>query len=146
MSYTRPSEQITEYQTILVGKLETWKQFQIEDHNAQRRNLLLKFRGCQSREQAEFVIGADIAIEHAQLTKLSDGEFYWIDLIGLSVVNLQGTEIGTIKKIIETGANDVIVAQCAQAEILVPWIPDVVRNVNLEEGVIKVDWQPNYLS
>ncbi|MCY4218724.1 MAG: ribosome maturation factor RimM [Gammaproteobacteria bacterium] len=145
-SFTRPPEQITEYQDILVGKQDRLTQFRIEDYNTQNRNLLLRLGGCQSREQAESVIGADIAIEYNQLTKLSAGKFYWIDLIGLSLVNVQGKEIGTVYNIMETGANDVIVAQYEQIEILIPWIPDVIRRVNLEERMIVVDWQRDYLS
>ncbi|MCY4148711.1 MAG: ribosome maturation factor RimM [Gammaproteobacteria bacterium] len=145
-SFTRPREQFREYQTILVGKKGTWKQVRIEEHKAHSRNLLIRLGECESREQAEPVIGADIAIEHDQLTELSEGEYYWIDLIGLSAVNLQGAELGTISRIIETGANDVIVAQSGQAEILIPWIPDVIRNVDLEERLIVVDWQQDYLS
>lgn len=145
-SFTRPREQIGEYQTVLVGKRGIWKQVRIEEHKTQGRNLLIRLGKCKSREAAEPVIGVDIAIEHGQLTGLSEGEYYWIDLIGLSVVNLQGIELGTIGRIIETGANDVIVVQSGQAEILIPWIPDVVRNVNLEERLTVVDWQQDYLS
>ncbi len=145
-SFTRPREQIREYQTVLVGRRGAWKQVCIEEYRTQRRNLLIRLGECRSREEAEPVIGVDIAIEYGQLDELSEGEYYWIHLIGLSVVNLQGGELGTISRIIETGANDVVVVQSGQAEILVPWIPDVVRNVDLEEKLMVVDWQQDYLS
>jgi len=145
-SFTRPREQIREYQVIMVAMHGNWKPVRIEECKTQGRNLLARLEGYESREEATPVIGADIAIDYDQLTELSEGEFYWIDLIGVPVVNLQGLEFGRINSIIETGANDVIVVQYGHAEILIPWIPDVVRDVRLEEGLIVVDWQKDDLS
>ena len=70
-----------------------------------------------------------------------DGSYYWADLEGLRVVHRDGTELGHVAYLMETGANDVLVTQ-GEKERLIPFILDeVVLDVDLEQGVISVDWE-----
>jgi 16S rRNA processing protein RimM len=79
------------------------------------------------------------------LPTASSGEFYWADLLGLKVVNKEQDELGRVVRIIETGANDVLVVQCDdQPEILIPFIADAVVKVDVAAGVIAVDWGRDY--
>ena len=85
------------------------------------------------------------------LKPLAERDYYWIDLIGLSVINLEGVMLGKIDHLIETGANDVMVvhseeqhASVAGAERLLPWTATVVTRVDLENGVMTVDWKEYY--
>ena len=72
------------------------------------------------------------------------GEYYWADLVGLRVETVDGVELGRIEQLFETGSNDVIVVQ-GDRERLVPYIwEQVVREVDLEAGVMRVDWDPEF--
>ena len=95
--------------------------------------------------------GALIAITPDQLQVLSEDEFYWRDLVGLRVINREGIELGTVQRLMETGANDVLVVSDEQSaeqggrEHLVPWTPgQAVLEVDLEQGRILVDWDEDF--
>ena len=86
--------------------------------------------------------GQDIFVQRSQLPD-SDEDIYWIDLQGLKLVDLEGEELGTLKEMFSTGANDVMrVITQEGAEILIPYVEDVyVMEVSFDEGFIKVDWE-----
>jgi 16S rRNA processing protein RimM len=112
--------------------------------------LLLKVRGCDDRTQAEAFSGVDIAIRSVQRKSLAEGEYYWSDLIGLRVVNLEGLHYGVVDHLIETGANDVLVVKPTadsldQRERLIPYLPDqVLKKIDLVDRVIQVDWDADF--
>jgi 16S rRNA processing protein RimM len=150
-SYTRPAEQIFEYPEVFArnaAKQEAWTVLAIEGARLQGKGPVIKIRGIESREDAEPLIGSDVAISRSQMASLPDGEYYWIDLIGCDVVNVQGTDLGRLTSIMETGANDVFVIERkpgSRPELLVPWVAEVVIAVDLGQRLITVDWQEDYL-
>ncbi|HLF24598.1 MAG TPA: ribosome maturation factor RimM, partial [Burkholderiales bacterium] len=105
----------------------------------QGKGVVARVAGCDSRDEAAALIGAEIAIHASQLPAAGEREYYWAELEGLRVVNLAGLELGRVSHLIETGANDVLVVQGSR-EHLVPFGPGVVRDVDLGAGVISVDW------
>jgi 16S rRNA processing protein RimM len=89
-------------------------------------------------------MGAEIAVEREQLPETGPEEYYWTDLEGLSVVCQDGTELGRIDHLMETGANDVLVV-IGERERLIPYIPgQVIKSVDLENGRMVVDWDPEF--
>ena len=75
---------------------------------------------------------------------MQTGEYYWMDLIGLSVETQQGDLLGTIKQIMETGANDVLVVH-GDRERLIPYIQDrVIKQIDLDNGLMTVDWDADF--
>jgi len=78
------------------------------------------------------------------LPELPDNRYYWADLQGLTVVNADGSELGRVAGMLETGANDVMVVQGA-AEHLIPFVVGTyVRRVDLAAGRIEVDWDTDF--
>ena len=152
-SYTRPVEQVSEYHSILVGCEEQaaeWQPFDIVSHRKQGNQQVIKISGWETREAAQSFIGCYIGILRSHLAKLNQGEYYWVDLIGLRVVNNDGLEFGQVESIMATGANDVLMVRgnsndAESIETLIPWIPQVVQDVNLVEKIIYVKWQIDYL-
>ena len=100
-------------------------------------------KGCDNRAKSQEYIGLDIHIAAAELDELPDGDYYWMQLVGLQVVNLHGDYIGVIKSLFETGANDVmVVADEAGNEHLLPYVMDnTVKAVDLDSQTMTVDWQ-----
>ena len=80
----------------------------------------------------------DICINREQLPKLPKGEYYWSDLEGLTVINKSGKKLGTVDHLIATGSNDVLVLE---NNIMIPYIDDVILEIDLKEKIIQVDWE-----
>ena len=90
------------------------------------------------------MVGAELFVRSDQLEKLEKGEYYWSQLIGLKVVNLQDVELGTVDWLFETGNNDVMVVD-GERERFIPYIKDnFVKNIDLESGTILVDWDAEF--
>jgi 16S rRNA processing protein RimM len=92
----------------------------------------------------EAMHGQEIFVPRSALPPPSAGEFYWVDLEGLRVLNADGADYGTVSHLFSTGANDVLVAR-GDRERLIPFVePDYVRSVDFEAGVVTVDWDPEF--
>ncbi len=118
------------------------------DSLLQQRNLVVKLEGISSRDEAATLAGMQICIPVGDLPDLPAGEYYWSELIGLEVVNLAGEPLGAVDHLVETGANDVLVVKSrgggdADIERLIPWIPQVIRDVDIGAGCLLVDWEPD---
>ena len=101
------------------------------------------------RDVAAALLGAEIQVERSALPKLPKGQFYWVDLIGVEVVNTEGVALGKVRDMTSNGAQDVLVLQDGEQEPprerLIPYVPGViVKNVDLAAGRIVCDWQPEY--
>jgi 16S rRNA processing protein RimM len=100
--------------------------------------LILRLKGIERIEEAEPLIGKEILIERKLLLKLEEGEYYWVDLLGMKVETEGGKRIGKIREIFPTGANDVYVVEGKRGEILLPATDEVIRSIDLKRGVMKV--------
>lgn len=141
-SLTDPREAIFEYQPWLLG--ESQQEVRIAQGRKQGKHLVALFDGIEDREQAESLVNRPIAIYRDQFSELPDDEFYWADLLGLAVQLEDGRALGTIEKMLATGANDVMVVK-GDRERLIPFvIGHYVKGVSLEEGRVTVDWDPDF--
>ncbi|MGF1642947.1 MAG: ribosome maturation factor RimM [Thiotrichales bacterium] len=144
-SHTQPRENILSYRPWLIMLGGEWRIFAVEQGQAHGKGVLAKLAGCDDRDQAEKLLGAEIAVERAQLGELTAGEYYWADLIGLNVSNLEGIELGIVTGLMETGANDVLVVEQGGRERLVPYVnPLYVKRIDLAGKHMVVDWDPEF--
>ena len=101
--------------------------------------VILKFKGYDNINEIEKYKGKDLWITREQAVPLGEDENFVADLIGLSVVTEDGTELGTMKDVLFTGANDVYVVERKEArELLLPAIKECIRKVDLEAGIMTV--------
>ncbi len=111
---------------------------------ASGKHLVATLPDVEDREAVEALHGTEIHVPRSALPPPQPGEFYWVDLEGLRVVNSDGTDFGTVSHLFSTGANDVLVAR-GDRERLIPFVePDFVRSVDFEAGVVTVDWDPEF--
>lgn len=98
----------------------------------------------QDRTSAEALKGARVLVPRSSFPTPDEGEFYWIDLIGLTVVNRSGVELGRVDTLIETGPHCVlsIVGADPRHPVLVPFVDAYVDEVDRASGTIRVDWDP----
>jgi len=99
--------------------------------------------GFENRDQAIESKGQILAVDRQQLPQLEENEYYWDDLIGLNVYDLQHNDLGKVIELIETGANDVLVVS-GEKERLIPYIPQVIVKIDLTEKRIEVDWDKEF--
>ncbi|MCW8925855.1 MAG: ribosome maturation factor RimM [Xanthomonadales bacterium] len=141
-SWTRPMEAILGYRPWLLGKDKN--PVEIIDGRRQGKGLVASLPGCTDRDQAARLVGQQIFVGRAQLPPAAEGEYYWSDLEGLEVHTIEGEVLGRVERLMETGANDVLVIR-GHREHLVPFIQgQYVVNVDLEAGLIEVDWDPEF--
>ncbi len=101
---------------------------------------LVQFVEIDSPEKASELRNQFVFVKRIDLPKLPKGRYYFHQLIGLEVFEINGTRIGKVKEILETGANDVYVIEKEdQTEVLAAGIPEVIREINLEEKKMVVN-------
>jgi 16S rRNA processing protein RimM len=106
------------------------------------RNWWVRFKGMTDREEAQILAGTLLSVEASRLPALPEGTYYSYQLMGLRVVDGSGDELGSLEEILETGARDVYVVRGKRGEILLPSIPEVIREVDLESGTMTVELIP----
>jgi 16S rRNA processing protein RimM len=140
-SYTEPREAILQYKGLLLGRNGDWQSVKVAEGQRHGKSVILRLEGFDDRDRAVGLIGTEIGADRSELPEPEDGHFYWSDLAGLKVVHRDGTELGNVKDILETGAHDVMVVEGEQ-ERLIPFVIDeVVLSVDLDERLISVDWE-----
>jgi 16S rRNA processing protein RimM len=142
-SYTEPRENILEFGSWVLEREGEVRRVEVEAGRGQGATLIAKLRGIEDRDAARDWVGTAIAVERSELPACGPGEYYWVDLEGLEVRNTKGAVLGRVARLMATGANDVIVLEGAD-ERMIPYVPQVVRRVDLPGAVIVVDWEPSF--
>ncbi len=100
--------------------------------------------GIEDRDSAEAARGLEVWVPREALPPPRPGEYYWVDLEGLRVRNADGADFGIVSHLFSTGANDVLVAQ-GDRERMIPFVvPDYIRSVDFDAGLVTVDWDPEF--
>ena len=151
-SFTVPPENILEYKQLQAEIEGQWQQLEIDQVRQQANGLLVHIEGFDTPESAQQLTGLELTVSSSELPGLAAGDFYWRELEGLQGVNQQGQLYGRVAKLLETGANDVLViaptaASLDDRERLIPYLKDsVIVAVDLEAKTIRVDWEADYLN
>lgn len=150
--HTEQVDSLLNYKTWWFGKENgDWREIQIMTGHPNGNFLNAKLENCDDRDQALLFKGMQIAIPRESLPKLPDDGtegYYWSDLIGSSVVNLNNEMLGTVVGLLETGANDVLRIQSdvdSEKELLIPFIEQrFIIKVELDCKRVIVDWEKDY--
>ena len=144
-SWTEPRDAIFRYQPwILCDVQGNEREFQGARGKESGKHLVATFPDVTDRDVVEAMRGTDIYVLRSALPPPKAGEFYWIDLEGFRVVNLEGVDFGTVSHLFSTGANDVLFVR-GDRERMVPFVePDFVKSIDFEGGLITVDWDPDF--
>jgi 16S rRNA processing protein RimM len=97
------------------------------------KGMLLSIEGVNDRDAAEVLIGSRLWVDKASLPDLEDGDYYWFELIGMSVYTAEDTYLGTLASILPTGSNDVYVVRNGDEEILLPALASVVQAIDTDQ-------------
>jgi 16S rRNA processing protein RimM len=140
-SYTEPRDSILRYRQWALLLQSGRHVMQVAEGRKQGNSIVVRFDGIDDRDAAAELLESSITVPRGQLPQTAPDEFYWTDLEGLQVVHSDGRVLGRVAYLLATGANDVLVVE-GDEEILVPFVAGrVIKNVDMENGVINVDWE-----
>lgn len=130
-------ERLTSAQTLYLGP--DYEPYTVERLRSHKIGLLIKFEEINDRDEAEALREQFVHVHVSSAIPLEEGEYYLYQLEGIRVVTEEGEELGTLTDYIETGANDVyIITKPEGGEILLPAIPDVIKDVDIEGKTMTV--------
>lgn len=150
ISYTEPAENVLTYRNVRVRLDGRHMDLEIARGRPQGKHFIILIRGCSDRDEVRRYTGCDIQVEKAQLPQLDENQFYWHQLSGMQVINLQDQELGRVDHLMETGANDVLVVKPTPGSIdenqrLIPYAWErIVKQVDPDLNRITVDWPGDY--
>lgn len=122
------------------------RRHRVLDAVRRKGQILLSLEGIHTRDQAEALVGQEVQGEVDRFPPLPEGEYYWFQVLGLPVLNAaDGAPLGHLQEIIPTPGHDVYVVRRGEGELLLPAVEEVVTEINLEEGWIKVAPPPGLL-
>jgi 16S rRNA processing protein RimM len=144
-SFTAPESAILRYQPWTLRDAQG-RERMVEGvrGRAGAKGLVATFPGIEGRDAAEAMRGTDVLVPRSALPPPAPGEYYWVDLEGLRVRNVEGVDFGVVSHLFSTGANDVLVAR-GDRERMSPFLePDYLRSVDFDAGVVTVDWDADF--
>lgn len=136
---TETLDSLLDYEVWWLGRDDEWRAYTVEAAKIHGLTLLVKLQGVDGRDAAFAFKAKQVAVPREALPEAAEDEYYWSDLIGLQVRNLEGVDFGQVTEVFETGANDVLVVK-GQRERLIPFTAQVVLEVDLTAATILLDW------
>lgn len=125
----------------------------VEEAKTHSGSMVAKFSGVDDRNAAEALRGCRIFLPRSSFPAASKDEYYWVDLIGLNVVNREGVALGLVRDLMTTGPHSVLCVEytthqedgtTSTAERMIPFVSAYVDAVDIANKCITVDWQPDY--
>jgi 16S rRNA processing protein RimM len=130
--------------TDVDAQAESWQAHDLEAVKLHGDGVVAKLAGIDDRDASEALGSCYFGAPREVLPPAAPDEYYWTDLIGLVVVNMQDQSLGRVKSLIETGANQVLVVVAGEQERLLPFVEQVVKSVDVPGGSIRVDWDSGW--
>lgn len=121
----------------------SWQHLDKIEFLRHRDGLIARIDECEDRSSAERVRNFELGVLRDALPPLQEGEFYWVDLIGLEVVNMENIKLGTISNVIETGASAVLDVKGESGDYLIPFVKPMLDSVSVMKNV-RVRWDVDW--
>lgn len=148
-SFTEPRENILLYQPLFLQRAADVHLVEVLGAKLLAKALIVRLKGVFDRDTALELTGCTLVVAKGQLPVLPLGEYYWHQLEGLRVINLQGELLGLVDHLLETGANDVLVVRPCTGSLdtrmrLLPYTDQAIRQIDLVIQEIRVDWDAGF--
>lgn len=118
------------------------RELKVAESRPFQERLLVRFEGCERREDAEALHGFELTIARDEVAPLPEGRHYRFELVGLAVRTTGGEPLGNVTDVFATGSNDVLVVKDDEREILIPMLEGVIISVDLSGRVVTVEPPP----
>lgn len=137
--FTDDIKRFDKLESVYIENKKGRKEYKIEEVKYHKNMVLMQLEGIHTVEEADLLRQSYLLVDREKEEPLEEGVYYIVDLLGLEVYTDEGQLLGKVDDIFNTGSNDVYVVKNELGkQILLPGIPDVLKNVNLEEGKITV--------
>lgn len=145
-SFTDPRKNILSYSPLYISRKGDWIEVKVVEGRLQGKGVVMSLDGITDRDQVLPLVGVELAIAKEQIKPAGKDEYYWSDLIGMTVVNIQDEQLGQVDSLLENGAHDVLVVlNKEKTERLIPFVlDDIVELVDVNNKIIRVDWELDY--
>lgn len=143
-SYTDPVEAILDYREWHLEQRAARRVIELREGRPHGRGVVAHLASYDDRDVAATLVGAEILVARASLPPLAEREFYRADLVGMTVRDATGQELGRIDHFVDTASNPVMVVAAAgemSRELWIPAMPPYLRRVDLAKREVHVDWQ-----
>jgi 16S rRNA processing protein RimM len=143
-SFTDPPDGLLRHRRLQAQRRGQTQILEIAEGRLHGERVIVRFAGTHDRDAAARLTGFELSVPRTEFEPAPPGSWYWHDLIGLAVVTVDGTSLGRVDHLIETGVHDVLVVR-GERERLIPFaLPQIVKKVDLDAGCIEVDWDAEY--
>ena len=122
------------------GQARDWQPIELQEATVHGKGLIAKFAAIEDRDAALALGGLLVGAPRDALPANAEDEYYWADLLGLAVVNELGEPLGTVKTLLESGANPVLCVVDGDKERLLPFVAQVISKVDVAQRLIRVIW------
>ena len=143
-SFTQPAENLLAYRPWQIHRGTSWQPVDaaVRPH---QRGFVACIDGCADRDAAVGLRGAEIAVAPEVLPATDADEYYWRDLVDCRVLGEDG-DVGTVVRVFETPAHDVLVVEAAEGTHMIPFVPEIVTSVDIGAKTIAANWQCTWSS
>lgn len=151
ISFTSPEANILEYRSFDAKGSGKQMALEIDEYKQQSGGFIAHIKGFDTPEAVRTLTGYELSVSVTELPELDQDDVYWYQLEGLMVENQHRQILGRIDRLLETGANDVLVVQASEQSIdererLIPFIRgSIISDIDLIIGVVRVNWEADYL-
>lgn len=135
---TEDPERFRDLKEVLLDTGKDWLELEVSSVRFFKNLVIVKFKEFNSINEIEQYKGKDLYVSRENAIPLEEGEYYLADIIGATVLTEDGAVFGELKDVLETGANLVYVVLHEGKEVLLPVIPDCVKNVDVEQKKVTV--------
>jgi 16S rRNA processing protein RimM len=144
-TFTERSASLGDFGRWIVETRDGWKEMPVAEFAVHAKGPVARLEGCEDREAAFLLRGCDVAVTRADLGEPEEGSLYWVDLVGLDVVNEGGEVLGKVEGLFESGETSVLVVRGDEPrDRMIPFVPEYVKSVDRDARRISVDWKPEY--
>jgi len=139
-AFTESEDGLGGYGSWIVRTREGWRAMELEGFDVHSKGPVAKLAGCDDREAADALRACDVAVTREMLGDAGEGSMYWVDLVGLDVVDASGRSLGRVEGLFEAGDTSVLVVK-GDSETMIPFVPEYVKSVDRDAGRITVEWK-----
>jgi 16S rRNA processing protein RimM len=138
-TFTEHLDGLLGYPVWHLGREGNWREYRLLDGKVHGQTLLASLEGVNDRDASEALQGMEVAVLRNEMPEADEDEYYWDELVGLAVANIQGEALGRVVGLLETGAHDVLQVQGERMR-LIPFVEAYIQSVDVAAGTIVVDW------
>lgn len=138
-SYSGNLESLQAAGTVILKDVRNdCRSFTLKSVSRHAGGFIIRLNDFDNINQVESLVGSELCLTRSQLPEPEEDEYYWCDLIGLTVSTDNGTQLGTIVDIFETASNDIYVVRNNQREYLIPAVANVIGQIDLPNGTMVI--------